>query len=438
MSNADINFICPDCGENDFGRYCSYCGSSLKPTDIQIPTLLAKSLASEGYDHLAVVNSSKKNGEDLITLPTPHWFPNTILREVSKAFSSFGFSDVELLTSDLANISVIELVAILNIKPFTQKKLSALAELLIFVIHLHESKFKTKGSRINISINFYLIFPQTISYITVDNLCKGRVKPFKTGVTFSVSSIGISVNMREFYPRFIGLEKTSILKSVFAQVHLEDTILQRQRPSSLQRTLAHFLLELPTQELRKFFWIYKRVLFRPLFYASEIDKDKLSLKTALSYLLLLSILEAQIDKLVFKDNIEIVGLIPFPVPFGEEVAVFLIGLFVILVSCLPFHMALKMLGGQGTFEKTFITNVILAVISVPIVVAIDAATILFMGEAYYDSLTVKPGASTQYGLIGAYTLPMLSVVHKISKAKVAWAIGLVAVVYFVVLMLALS
>jgi hypothetical protein len=426
-------FICTNCGWHDFGRYCSHCRSPLQPNLDQLPGLFKRSLVSTGYEQIVKNSIGTSTSKSAQGTSPQSLLPGVLVDRLFTSLEGFALTDVELLALDRSNMHQLEVLIVMNVDRVTYAAILDCVTSLVSTVNDSELDLRKIYKLKNVSLIFYFFFANGINRAFVDE-ARSR---FPRRITFqfnvNVSFFGVSATAKDFYPRSLLLvdpEKRQLLRSLFAQYHLEDSLREEQRTTSFWETFVHFGLERPTEEIRKFLWIFFNILSKPMYYAAEIDRGRLSLKTALSYLLLLVIIDVAFDKAVgLNETSAVVDL----VPFGGEILVFLLFVVLCVVAAGLIHVPLKLLGGKGRFEQTFITQIILTVIFLPIATAIDAGVLLCDPDAY-RSMTNTPGSQAQYGLSSMYMFPMLSVVHRVTKAKVggAFVIALFLTVMLVV------
>jgi hypothetical protein len=429
MSKRSLTFVCPECRFQDFGRFCSNCGASLKVAFPQISGLLVQSLISTGYSRLPIQARAEGNVGDVgsAKLQVPLWIPEFIIDAISTSVAECPLPPAEFLAFDRTNVRELEVLSVLEVDSVSYNLVPHLAETIRSKLQAGEKVLKRQVKLKRIRLIFYVVFKNNNMRKAISAYQTRFSKRFTFKYRVNVSFVGISPIEADFYPQSllaVEPEKRMILKSVSAQLHLDDTLRQDELEGTFWKALINEAVYKPTEGLRQLVWIFWSIITKPMFYAAEIDRERIPLATALSYLGLLVVFVTVVEKAVGLN--ELTAVIDF-FPVVDEIIAFL-GLLVVQGAFAGvLFFGLKLVGGKGTYKNTFITQVLLTVIFLPIAICIDSATFLISGDAYRQ-MTVSPGMRIQNSLNAAYLIPMYRAVHKISGAKVTGGIFLASAV----------
>jgi hypothetical protein len=179
----------------------------------------------------------------------------------------------------------------------------------------------------------------------------------------------------------------------------------------------------PTEGIQELGWVIYSILTKPMYYAAQIEEERITLPVALSYLGMLAVVLAIIEGIAGLHEMTIVDM-----PVLDEVLTFLLLVVLQVAVALILWMGLRAVGGKGTYKKTLIAQITLTVALLPLTTMVDACAFT-ANHQIYQEMTVSPGSRMMNGLNGLYVLPVLSVVHKISRTRVFFGslVGVLAV-----------
>ena len=434
-------FICPQCNTLDFGRYCSECSSSLRIGPEDFSSILSKWLIASGYRDVATVLQEG----NLASSVAPQEEELSLIEILSVALSRSPIHGAKLLVFDRRNIKQMEVISIIDTAVVREEQLTSGLPTLVSELQKHEKILKKKFNIKRINVTPYLIYKNADAQMQVKNL--RNQFPKKTGGKLKVhlNFVGINLASMSFYPNALWSlepEKRNILFAVFRQLNLEETLKQEgSADDSLGASLFREIIHKPTESLQELGWLFVNVFRKPMHYAALIDEGKITFSDVLSYLALLTFFIGFVENVVgLKEFTGFASELQLPgneLPIVEEVYVFLLLLILSFVGSVIVHIWLKLLGGKGTFRQTFITQTVTMIVFLPLATLADVFVFLLSEEAYKQLLETGRtlGSRINQELTYLYAIPMLSVVHKISRKRIVFGYIAFVIGFFCLLIL---
>jgi hypothetical protein len=420
----DPSFICLHCGRHDFERYCGSCGYPLKADLASFPLLLARKMIDRGY----------LNAADLPHPPEALELHRRvqIIRLVAKIkLLSAGYHST--LISDLTSFTSLELHFISLADGMTpdiittkiDQTTTSLKEELNF--HRLDLPYKTYH------LQYYLL------HSNPDQLSKSMPTQasFKsTHFHLSPHCYHLDLRTSKVYPKHAFLlepDRKKLFKESFEQLHLDDTLRkadERKKKHSFFRAIYETqLIETVLAELKKFALLFLLVIKKPGYYGTLIADGKVSFKESLSQLGLIIGISESIRACFpgqqqhhFSEN----PVIDRFLVFGLLLGIYLLGTIFIFRS-------LKAVGGKGSFLKTMMIGI---AVSIPFTPVSDLGDILneklkLLSADVYNYIS----SSIFWVLQGLLGIPMLSIVHGISRSKVIKAVIISLISFLAVIVL---
>lgn len=149
--------------------------------------------------------------------------------------------------------------------------------------------------------------------------------------------------------------------------------------------------------------------------AAQIDEGKITFAHALRYLGLLTFFVLLIENIVGMQKFFLIDI-----PIIDELLYFLTEFLVIVLVATLLFLAIRIVGGKGSFRKTLITWIIILVALIPLVTIVDAVVFAISQEVYSKMLLLGSRIQNMFSLF--LTCPMLSVVHKVSPLRIFGAL----------------
>ena len=168
-------------------------------------------------------------------------------------------------------------------------------------------------------------------------------------------------------------------------------------------------------------------------YADQIDEGRITLAHAVSYLGSLMVCLDLVERTVGMNEFTIIHI----APVVDESLTFVVWFGVQAALAGVMFLAFRAVGGKGTYSKTLIALIVLGIVWTPVAHIIDAAAFLVDPQTYASSF-ISPGARLQNGFNAGYGIPMYSIVHGISRAKVVLGQFLLSAVVGVIVLIIMS
>lgn len=400
------------------GRYCSNCSSSLQPDRSKVKLLIEQGLISIGYVGPFGSSEARELSQGTIAGTLPSWIPPQVFLSINEAFLKWNVCGSSALFFDQSNLKKLKIAIVLDSSKLGQAEILGFVQDLLRCLRPHKSNFFKEHSLKNLLIGLYVLTDDA-NYRGISRAgCLRSSARNRKESSEEVLCTTISMRDKRVYPKSIwdlNPEIHHMLQLVIAQFHMDETLRRREEHNqSIWRSLLHVTVHHPTKELRKFAWTYLSLLTKPMHYATVIDQGRLSLKTALSYLFFVLLIISFIDKAS--------GIKSFPslfesVPLISEITFFLVVLSILLAWSLFIFIPNRIVGGKGSFKKTFLTTVIITVVTTPFV-AILKILVFSVDPKSTDSPWISQFI---YFCFGSYYIgPINKVIHKLTKRQEIW------------------
>jgi hypothetical protein len=392
-------FLCPQCGSPDFGRYCSHCSHSLTIDRHQFDLTLRSRLTRTGY-------------EEVPRPGTPAAEPRSpVVSSLAGTLSNAATRCGAVLALDRSHVRQLEVLLLVEGDAHSDETVRSCVDALRTDLQASSAALLGRaGLPIKrVMVEVYLTYQGTDVRAALAGLGAGRsvTSPGKPKV--SIRYVGIDLSAGDFYPKWrAALDPEKRL----GQFHLEQTLEKEQQRRSGMGLLLHEVIGKPTQNLQELAWVAVSILTRPMYYASAIQEERITLATALRYLGLLTIFIAMVDGAVGMS-----GPASDHVPILSEVLLFLFLLGIHALGALVCWVGLRAVGGTGSYKKTLIAAITLSVVVVPIASMINACAFA-ADPAAYELMDIKPGDRVVGTMDITYAVPLLSVIHGIGRRRV--------------------
>jgi hypothetical protein len=429
MQRLGEGYLCPRCSFIDTGRFCSSCGSALAVAREDFATILARWLTLAGYEEAAAsVDALRPPGDRAVAAGTA----TSSLQVIRTILASLPPGCGRFFVLDQTNVKALDIASVLELD--TVSSSSELARCITSIADAIEEVGPTlktiKETRVKkVTLTHYLVSARAERVARVADLRRHHRSTIVGAIRIKRRFVAVDLARQTFEPRSIltmDPEIRKILDASLKQLTAGEEARKADRHESLWGSISEEVLAKPTASLRELAWVFWSVTTKPMHYAGRIQQDRIAVGTALSYLGLLIVFTTLVEKAVGLE--ELTAIQVFPVV--DEIIAFLLLLVLSAIGAALIHVALKAVGGKGTFRQTFIAQIVIAVVLMPSGTLIDAS-IFFVAPDYYASQTVSPSTRLGNAVNGIYLIPMLSVIHGLRKRRVGLAFLLMAVVTFV-------
>jgi hypothetical protein len=391
MQTHHTQFLCPQCWSPAFGQYCSHCSASLKIDRSQFDLVLRQWLGRTGYEEISRLGV------------TP-----------SSAANDCG----PVLALDRSHVHQLEALLIVDGDAHSEEAVrSCVAALRADLQTLSGPLLGRAGLPIKrVMVEVYLTYKSADLRGAVARLAAALHGTSSAKPKVSVRFVGIDLSAGDFHPKWGAMldpEKRRLLRSVLGQYHLEHTLAREQRRRTSLGAFLHEVIGKPAHDLQELGWLTASILTRPMYYASAIQEERITLATALRYLGLLTIFIALVEGLMGTEELAVYHV----APMVDEALLFLGLLALEATGSLILWVGLRAVGGTGSYKKTLIATITFAVVVLPVAYLIDAVFFTLDPETF-RAMEIKPGDRMTGFLHMMYAAPLLSVIHGIGRRRV--------------------
>jgi hypothetical protein len=410
MQTRGKDFLCLQCGFLDFGHYCSRCGASLKVGREQLPDLLARWLKLVGYQDLApAVRDGGKEGQESPTHPRA-------ISAVAAALTPASRVCGRVLGLDRTNIKQFEILVVIDGTIQSEEAVVAsLGSIAADVLAASPAGGGLAGMGIKVVTVRAFVICEGGEREVVERLKAAQLGTPTTRPKVKVSVVGVGNAEFTVYPKWFSSldpEERQIFRCIRRQMNVEQTLSSADQHVTVMGVFFHEVLGRPTEGIQELGWVIYSILTKPMYYAAQIEEERITLPVALSYLGMLAVVLAIIEGIAGLHEMTIVDM-----PVLDEVLTFLLLVVLQVAVALILWMGLRAVGGKGTYKKTLIAQITLTVALLPLTTMVDACAFT-ANHQIYQEMTISPGSRMMNGLNGLYVLPVLSVVHRISRTRV--------------------
>lgn len=335
MSDA---FLCPACGFEDLGRYCSKCGAELWLPPAQVVTMARKRLELHGFIDIKAEGKSKLPA-DLVDLLLP----------LNRLLSIVMVTDQTVMSN-----RVLQVLALTRYSEITDPVLQAVDRFYdSFVTGLRALR---SGRVSNTELSIVTFLDRKPSPSDLERLRRASRKKISLGRTVSMKVVPVDVEART-----VGISRMDPIRGPLMlslrQVRARDggTVDPHSAPSSI----VGEAIRVVSEPFSRFLTGLKTVV-QPASLARQIELNRLKSGDLIAYLLAVSVLSTLIGALGGVET-EYVG-----VPLVDDLID--LGLFIGfgLACAIPAHYMLRLCGGKGSLGNCFLATTFASATAAPV------------------------------------------------------------------------
>ena len=399
------SILCIYCGNSDTGIYCSKCGEPLAANESLFIKVLKRHMIDYGYE-------DAESGLPGIYDPKLKALASCLHTMQSEVDGVVG-----VLLFDRSNKKQIEVAILIDTDSIEPEKipeiryrlwerLKPIAEI------LNKNSIQTLNFRFVSIFNakttsFRLFTPDRVNHLTIN-----------LGRSVSIKSyfFDIFLPKRGIFGKPISndIGFTDVARKALKQI---DYVYETKEKENIGQLIYINFIEEPIKKFGEIIRMSTDVFIRPMYYAHEISRGKIKLNNGFLSIGLMAFYAVFFEN-IFGDKI-ITSYLP-GIPIIDELIPFFIFLGFILIGTVISYLLIRIMGGKGTFQKTFI---MFSILSVPYFILSET---MF---SIYEKITPSnsgPSLAKQEQVVRnmmqstffLYLIPTLSLIHKIPTRRV--------------------